>query len=353
MRTIYFVFLMLCSSLVIGQIDTSAINDIVEYHIGHNHFEGTILIAEKGQVVYQKSAGFADRKSGTHNSSLTKYGIASITKMLTAIVILQLVEANTISLDDKLDHLLPDLEIPKGNKITVHHLLLHISGLPNESNSIYLRPVSPRSFVSSSLRQGRSSKFEKFNYNNIDYVLLGLIIEKYAAEGSWEKAIRKRVIEKLNLKNTGFLKRDEKPDALAQSYQLKAEEWVADPDFYIENFFAAGSMYSTAFDLLKIDQAMYDYSLLSENSKKKMYRSYPEYNYTGYSVWTYLYPFAASNPLIMERRGGILGSNSVMVRFLESNKTIIILSNNDAFNPDSFGDQKNLREALIVKLSES
>ncbi|MCB0642194.1 MAG: hypothetical protein KDC44_11165, partial [Phaeodactylibacter sp.] len=59
------------------------------------------------------------------------------------------------------------------------------------------------------------------------------------------------------------------------------------------------------------------------------------------------YPFIDSQPLIMERRGGILGANVVLVRLLETKKTIIILSNDDRFNPDSFGDPTNLREQLI------
>jgi hypothetical protein len=52
----------------------------------------------------------------------------------------------------------------------------------------------------------------------------------------------------------------------------------------------------------------------------------------------------------MERRGGILGANGVLVRLTDSNYTIIILSNDDRFNPDSFGDEKNLRERLIRAL---
>jgi hypothetical protein len=54
----------------------------------------------------------------------------------------------------------------------------------------------------------------------------------------------------------------------------------------------------------------------------------------------------------MERRGGILGANSVLVRMLDLNRTIIILSNNDRFDPDSFGNKANLREALIIELSK-
>ena len=116
------------------------------------------------------------------------------------------------------------------------------------------------------------------------------------------------------------------------------DKLVKDPEFYIENFYAAACMYSTTEDLLKIDQAMYDDKFLSAKSKKVMFTSYPEYNYTGYSVWTYRYPFLDTQPLIMERRGGIMGSNLVLMRLLETNQTIIILSNNNAFDPDSFGD---------------
>ena len=64
-------------------------------------------------------------------------------------------------------------------------------------------------------------------------------------------------------------------------------------------------------------------------------------------------PFAPSQPRVMERRGGVLGSNSVLIRLLDSNKTIIILSNNNKFNPDSFGNTAGLKEALLIKLAES
>jgi D-alanyl-D-alanine carboxypeptidase len=352
MKMIYLFLFLMPLVAVNAQVELAAIDKIVTHHIQENNFEGTILIAENGQTVYQKCAGAADHDTGRLIDPQTPFGIASITKMLTAIVILQLVEEGKISLDNTLNELFPDVSIPKSQKISIHHLLLHISGLPNEKSELYLSPTTAKEFVEATLQNKSRSKLGRFNYANIDYVLLGLIIEKYAEESSWKKAIEKRVIQKLGLKNTGFLKKGDLPKQLAQTYQLKEGSFIKDPDFFIENFHAAGAMYSTAADLLVIDQAMYGNTLLSESSKKKMFTSYPEYNYTGYSVWTYQYPFAATKPRIMERRGGILGSNSVLVRFLDANRTIIILSNNNAFNPDSFGDQDNLREALILELSK-
>ena len=340
-----------------ARIDTLEIDKIVQDQISLYNFEGTVLIAENGDIVYQRSAGYNDRETQRIIDNDTKFGIASITKMLTAIVILELVEDGKLSLQDNLAALLPGFNIQGGENITVHHLLLHISGLPNENDSIYLSKKSPEEFVRETLNEkGESGELGIYNCANIDYVLLGLIIEKKTGM-SWQDAVEKRIIEKLNLRNTGFLSElpnGNYPENFAYSYSVSEEgEFTKDPDIYMENFYAAGSMYSNAADLLAIDQAMYGDKLLSEKSKELMFTSYPEYNYTGYSVWTYNYPFAETQPKIMERRGGIMGWNSVLIRFIDENKTIIILSNNNKFNPNSFGDKDNLREALITELGKS
>ena len=331
-----------------AQINIEEIDRIAQNSVTNDLFEGTILVAEDGNIVYQNSFGFIDKDSTEPIENTTHFGVASITKMFTAIIALQLVEEGKIHLDDKLNVLLPDLNIPKANKITVHHLLLHISGLPNEDDEIYAQAKSPQEFVHETI-DNKINRYGKFNYANIDYVLLGLIIEKYD-NTTWENSVQSRIIEKASMTQTGFLKKGKYPGNFAYTFSYNEDNnREADPSFYIENFYAAGCMYSTAADLLKLDQAMYGHKLLSDKSKELMFTSYPEYNYSGYSVWTYNYPFVPSKPKVMERRGGILGANSVLIRFLDMNKTIIILSNNNRFNPDSFGDTAGLKEGLMIE----
>ncbi|MCA6075078.1 serine hydrolase domain-containing protein [Fulvivirga sedimenti] len=328
----------------------STIDSIVTSAASENYFEGTVLLADGGSVIYQKSFGYTDASKQTPVGNSTRFGIASITKMFTAIIIMQLVEESKLSLTDNLAELLPGIDIPKSSKITIHHLLLHISGLPNESDLIYQSKTSPEEFVDATL-QNKSSRFEQFNYANIDYVLLGMIIESIDGR-NWQQSVKVRILDKTGMNDTGFLGKDQYPEDFAYSFSIDPDNnRIEDPLFHIENFYAAGCMYSTAQDLLKLDQAMYGNSLLTEASKEMMFKSYPEYNYSGYSVWTYKYPYVSPAPYIMERRGGILGSNSALVRILSSNKTIIILSNNNRFNPDSFGDKANLKEALIMELT--
>ena len=335
-------------------LQTAALEKLIEDKVANEYFEGTVLIAEQGEPILQRTYGFKDRERTTSINENTTFNIASITKMLTAIVILQLVEEDKLSLDTPLVQLLPDLEIPNSEQITPHHLLLHITGLPNENSSFYRKSFPPEAYLKSVLSNGTAnSTFGNYNYANIDYVLLGIIIERLSGS-SWQLAIEERIIRKLGLTNTGFLKKGNYPENYAWPFLVNRKgSFIPDPDFHIENYYAAGCMYSNAGDILKIDQAMYTEALLNKESKSKMFTSYPEYNYTGYSVWTYNYPFLDPQPKIMERRGGILGSNSVLVRFLDTNKTLIILSNNNRFNPDSFGDFENLREALIMEIGKA
>jgi CubicO group peptidase (beta-lactamase class C family) len=347
---IHTTFLSRSQSSSSSRIDSAAhfkIDSIVQYHVDENQFSGIVMLADKGQVTYQKTVGWKNIQEGSLIDSYTQFSIASMTKMITSIIIMQMDDEELLSIDDPVSKWIPELNIPNAQKIKIHHLLLHTSGLPNEPQTVYMQKNPPKRFVEICLAKGITGETNKFNYANIDYVILGLIIEK-ATRKPWEEEVNQRIIYPLNLDHTGFLSKDSKPGNYAAPYQINTDgEVIPDPSFYIENFYASGNMFSNIYDLLKLDQAMYDPAFLPLENRKKMFTSYPEYNYSGYGVWTYRYPFVDGSPLVMERRGGILGANVVMIRILDTCKTIIILSNNNKFQPDSFGDPHNLREALL------
>lgn len=348
---ILFVILLVIKLPCQAQLDSTEIDQVVQKFVTKDTFEGTILIAENGKPVYHKSFGFRDFNQDSPVENTNRFSIASITKLFTAIAIMQLVDEGKLQLTDNLYKLLPEYKIPKARRITIHHLLLHISGLPHENGTIYGKENDLKTFIIETLENERQA-IGSFNYANIDYVLLGLIIEKIDQQ-SWKASIQKRILDKVGMKNTGFLAFLAYPDNFAYSFSFNENGTrLKDPKFFIENFYAAGCMYSTAADLLQLDQAMYGDLLLSLDSKEKMYTSYPEYNYTGYSVWTYTYPFSESKSKIMERRGSIEGANVVLLRILSTNRTIVILSNNNKFDSDSFGNREQLKEALLMTVDK-
>ncbi len=329
-----------------------AITKAVTNYRDQTGFSGTILIAEKGVPLFHQSYGLAYLPAKDTIQNDYHYSIASITKLFTSIRILQLREAGKIELGKSVIDYLPELENRISKQVTVHHLLLHLSGLPNEKDKSYQHFRKPNVMVEAALENKSKASFNTFNYNNIDYMLLGLIIER-VSEQSWEEEIRTNILDPLKMKHTGFLEYGYYPDHFAYTYSYKNKKQpVQDPFFYIENSYAAAAMYSTSMDLLQLDQALYSDTLLNPESQKLLEQSYPEHAFVGYGVWNYSYPFVDENPRIMERRGGIMGANVVLVRLLEYNKIILILSNDDRFNPDSFGDPTNLREALIQALFE-
>lgn len=333
-----------------SQPNWEKINQIIDGARSNESFEGTILLADRGEVIFHQSYGFVDDALKQPVKNSMKFSLASITKTFTAVIILRMIEDGKLGLDDNLADLLPELNIPDDSKISVHHLLLHISGLPNEQGEFYQSLKSPEEFVETVLAEAKPSKIGKFNYANIDYVLLGLIIEKIEGK-QWAVVVEERILDPLQMTNTGFLERDNYPKDFAHTFSFEDEKRVKDPKFYIENFYSSACMYGDALDLLKFDQALYGETLINLASKEKLYTSYPEYNYTGYSVWTYDYPFTKPPVRVMERRGGIMGANNTLIRMLYLNRTIIILSNNSKFNPDSFGNASGLKEALMIEMA--
>ncbi|MTB53211.1 serine hydrolase [Lewinella sp. W8] len=347
---LFSLFILSASCLPGTPIDSLALDKIVQEHIDDHQFSGVVLVAQDGRPVYHRAAGVAELPGGTPITPEHHFGIASVTKLFTTVLILRLVDRGELRLQQSVAELLPELEIPRGNKITVHHLLLHQSGLPNEAGTVYgatSGPLTAEEIVSRTVKERQRGRFGQFNYNNIDYLLLGLIIEATTGR-SWREVIRQEILSPFGLEQTGFLALGQYPEHFAKTFSCKGENsCTPDPTYYVENFHAAASMYSTTTDLLRFDWALYDHQLLSEKSMALLAQPYPENNYAGYSVWNYRYPFTESKPTIMERRGGIMGANVVLVRLTDSRHTIIILSNTDRFNPDSFGDPNNLREALV------
>ncbi|MEL6533977.1 MAG: serine hydrolase domain-containing protein [Bacteroidota bacterium] len=342
--------LVLNCSLAWAQAPLSRYDSIGLAHAIDKDFSGAILVAQDGKIAYEAAYGMANAETELTNSLTTQFPIASVTKFFTALVIMQLVEEGELKLEATLADLLPNQRYPNAKQITVHHLLLHAAGLPYTWYLDKNQHYDQHQVIRRALRKGYwKPRFESHRYSDTDYLILGEVIGAITQD-TWENQVQKRILDPLGMRQTGFHQQGILPEDLARTYsQNRNGEWVPDPSIHWENFHAAGNMYSTVYDLLKLDQGLREGEILTQQSQETMYAMHPEWKAPGYSVWTYKYPFVESQPRLMERRGGIMGANCVLVRGLEENTTVIVLSNTSAFNPDSFGDPTNLREALIME----
>src|SRR6185503_15064112 len=147
-----------------------------------NKAMGSLVVAKDGNVVYNRTIGYSQITPAAKKAinAQTRFRIGSITKMFTAVMILQLVDEGKLKLTDTLDKYFAS--VPNANKITIAHLLSHRSGIHGIGNMPSLRDkgATPAEHLAM-LEKAGPSDFEpgsKFAYTNENYLLLGMLIEK-------------------------------------------------------------------------------------------------------------------------------------------------------------------------------
>lgn len=313
---------------VVRQID-----ELVSLYHQYGQFNGAILVAENGEVIYKKGFGLANMEWNIPNEPDTKFRLGSITKQFTAALILQLAEEGKIRLDAKVSDYLPDYRKDTGGKITIHNLLSHTSGVPNYTAAPgFFQNVSRNPFaVDDFVKKYASGDLEfepgtKFNYSNSGYFLLGAIIEKVTGK-PYEKVLQEKILDPLGMKNTGY-------DHYGTILAKRASGYIKTPQGY-QNApyldmtipYAAGSLYSTVEDLFLWDQALYGDKLLSNASKELMFK--PNLENYGYGFGIRKATLGSSKIVVpvVEHNGGINGFNTSIVRLVGGKQLIVLLDN--------------------------
>ncbi|RYE47083.1 MAG: class A beta-lactamase-related serine hydrolase, partial [Sphingobacteriales bacterium] len=209
MKKLILVFNLIIASLTaFAQKEVYRIDSLVNQYFENSEFNGTVLVAKRGEILLNKGYGYSNAEKKTANAAHTVFGIASITKTFTSALILKLQEAGKLSVQDPLSKFDPDF--PNGNKITVHHLLTHTSGLSDYINDPAFRKTDQSKEQTLSAMMGffknKPLDFEpgtKFRYSNSGYTMLGYIIEKVTGK-SYASALQQLVFKPLGMENTSY-----------------------------------------------------------------------------------------------------------------------------------------------------
>ncbi len=291
-----------------------------------NNFSGSVLVSYKDTILFDRSFGYANREFGVKNNSSTKYHIASISKLFTAAAILILEDRGQIHTGDHLNKYLPDF--PNGDKIRIHDLLAHSSGIININDiagydSLAMFPQTPQSLVD--FIKDRPLDFPpgtKFSYSNTNYNVLALLIEKISGK-KYEVFLDENIFRPLGMASTGCDQNARSIiENLAYGYQSD-RNFGLDRSAYL-NWSAKtgnGSVYTTTGDLLKFNRALDNNTLLSLASKAKMFTSYM--GNVGYG--NYMRPLFDKPRHYMSGRSP--GFTSMIGEFPEDRLVIIVLEN--------------------------
>ncbi|HEX5875999.1 MAG TPA: serine hydrolase [Pyrinomonadaceae bacterium] len=320
-------------SVVLAQDKAAKIQEVLALAHKYRQFNGTALVAENGKVIYKQGFGLANMEWNIPNTPDTRFRLGSITKQFTAALTLQLVEQGKIKLDGKVSDYLPDYRKDTGQKVTIHHLLTHTSGIPSyTSQAGFLENVSRNPYkVGDFVTKYASGDLEfepgsRFVYNNSGYFLLGAIIERVTGK-SYAQALKDNILDPAGMKNTGYDLHDPLIPKRAAGYRKTADGYENAAYLDMSIPYAAGSMYSTVEDLYLWDQALYTDKLLSAASKDLMFKPFlQEYAY-GWGVRNASFKHNEQPVQIIEHGGGIHGFATVITRFPKEKNLIVLLDN--------------------------
>jgi CubicO group peptidase (beta-lactamase class C family) len=328
-----FIVAFITATNAFAQQNEQKIDDLLKQYYDYGQLNGTVLVADKGKVIYEKGFGQANMEWAIPNQPDTKFRIGSVTKQFTAALILQLIEEGKLKLDGKLSDYLPDYRKDTGEKITIHQLLNHTSGIPSYTNradfmvEISRDPYSVADFV----KKFASGDLEfepgkKFSYNNSGYFLLGAVIEKVTGK-TYETVLTERIFKPLGMNDSGYDNQTPLLQKRASGYQKTPAGYENAPYLDMSLPYAAGSLYSTVDDLFKWDQSLYEDKILSAASKKLMFTpGLSNYGY-GFNIYDQTIGKTTEKTKIIQHGGGINGFNCLLTRAVDKRQTVIILDN--------------------------
>ena len=243
--------------------------------VGRGAFSGQFLLAKNGHVIFSKASGFSKVETGEKMTLDTRIHVASISKVATALAILRLVDQGKVALNQKVSFYLPKFPY---KAITVRMLLNHRSGL---ANYIYFadeftdrKTVLTNKDLIPLMRKHKIPLNAKpcthFAYCNTNYAVLALIVEK-ATSLSFPKAMEQLLFKPLDMDHSLIASNKKDYDAFSRNYKQN-NFWNGFT--YQDAVYGDKNLYTTAFDLVKLDRATYFSSFLSDSLRKQMYRGY-------------------------------------------------------------------------------
>ncbi len=319
----------------------------IDTFFGHLHsyagFNGVVLVARKGKIVYENAFGFANYLKRDSLRIDSRFQLASISKQFTSLAILILKDEGKLSLQDKVTTYFSDFPYPD---VTIHMLLSHRSGLPKyeyftEKSWKDKKKAMTNKDLMEMMAQLKPAAFSRpnghFYYNNVNYAVLAAIVEKVSGE-SLAGFMKKRVFDPLGMKHTSIYSKA--IDTVYPTNLIGYERSFRrrdDPN-WLDGIVGDKGVFSTVEDMFIWDQMLYSNQIIKQKTLQEAFMPYSKdtkghFNY-GYG-WHLFFPASSTlDSALRESQGKIVyhtgwwhGYKNIFVRDIRNQGTIIILSN--------------------------
>ena len=292
---------------------------------------GGVLVAHGDNILLEKYKGFGRENNQMPINKDTPLHLASISKPITAMAVLKLVEAKKISLEQKVKSIFPSFPYPD---ITIQHLLTHRSGLPKYEHFLEESDIKPKNqyftnqeifdIVAKHKPELARQTDTGFMYNNFNYAILALIIEKITGK-TYPEAMKEMVFAPLKMKNT-FVFEEKHINSASQSFYQRSSKLY--PLDQYDLIYGDKNIYTTPRDLFNFSKALFSKDFLPKELMEKIFEPYSneKKGVNNYGLGFRLKIFDEGKKLTYHN-GWWHGSNTVFIHLRESKTTIIALSN--------------------------
>jgi CubicO group peptidase (beta-lactamase class C family) len=312
------------------------LNKCLKFLVKDDKFSGAIMFAKNGKPLFKEAYGMANKSDQIPNKIDTKFNIASVGKIFTAVAVAQLVEKGELFFTDSLSKYLPaDWLNPEiSAKIQIRHLLTHTSGLGDYFGKLYgqcEKMVFSDLGDYKSLVSDQTLNFEpgtQWSYSNTGMLLLGVVIEKITGMNYFQY-LNKYIFSPSNMKNTGDFAKNRTVQNRALGYYKEYSngqfEWTNNSVTRVLKGNPSGGCYSTVEDLLNFDIAFRSHRLLNSEYNKIVLSPKPEISspFEGYGFFL----SQSDAGLIARHSGDGTGISCQFSMYLDSGYTVIVLSN--------------------------
>ena len=294
-------------------------------------FNGSVLVAKAGKIIYKNTFGLQDKTLRRPLSDSSMFQLASVSKVITATAVLMLHEREMLDINKKFVDYFPDFPYPN---IRISEMLNHRSGLPNyiyELNSELYRPnyqMSNADVYNFMVKKNSRPYYRpnyRFNYSNTNYALLALLIEKVSGK-SYSDFLRDELFVPLGMKHSATIRDiDLNGENVTKPYDMRWRRVEFDASDYV---LGDKSIYSTAYDLYLFSEAMYQNRIIKPETQAKAYTAFSrEIRQQNYGYGWRMKNFKDPQKKEVYHNGWWHGYRTAFHRRLSDTLTVIILSN--------------------------
>lgn len=317
------------------------IDSVLNLWYTSNRFNGTILVAEKGEVLYRGALGYGNLETHDTLSLDSPFQLASASKPITALAILTLFEKGLLDLDAPVTTYLPELSY---HTVTIRHLLTHRSGLSRYMSLGHIHwgdkstALSNCDMLELFVQHNPALEFtpgSRFIYNNSNYAILAAVVEKLSGQ-DFGDYVHDAIFAPLGMNNSFIYskcKQQEIPQKVLGYVRGGRGKYGEVDNDYLNGVTGDKGAYSTVEDLFKLDQALYDETLLKQSTLAEAFTPYGNIPRNFHDDYGLGWRIDKYRPNVVYHTGWWKGFRTMFIRKLDTRQTVIALNNRENMLP--------------------